>query len=849
MPKISALNNIEQLTTSSILPVVDGNETQKVTLQRVIEFVSASIDVTFATEIELLQSASSITSSLNAFASASVLSVASKLSTSSFEAYTASVSSVNTSSLLLSSSFNTFTSSYKTDSASFDNRVDSLETISVTPFLSASTFNTYTSSNDSKVNSLINKTGSYATTGSNVFKSSQTISGSLNLFITGGTAYAINENPTPNNEFWAYVVQYPDAQNVAVGWTATIVGGGTYNVTAVNYEYPFNKITLNDGSLSMGYRIGINFSKPSRSLKFNSEGALVFSDSSSQYTAFTGIPSGSISSSAQITAYGFISQSTDITPFLSSSTFNTFTSSYKTDSSSFDSRITAATNEQDLSGLVTTSSFNSYTASNDSRVNSLINVTSSYITSAQTSSFITESETGSFVTDVSMFLSKSIFDTYTSSLSGAISSSAQITSLGFATTSSVLNIDTSSLVTTSSFNSYTASISTASLVNRLNSIESVSGSWITESETGSFLTSLPNGVISGSSQLPSGLVSGSSQILNGSNILSSSVEGFTAFSESVNSRIASAGGGGSTDVSMFLSQSTFNTLTSSFTSYSSSINSYTSSMNSYTASINSTTASLNGKTGSYATTGSNQFKADQIITGSLTVTALTTISSSISANSSSLYLTSGSNLIVQNNGYVEVSGSQLISGSLTITGSLNISNSGSLGARLWQLSDVNDSLSGSITDGYMLSYNTGSNSWVATPGATARGSIRLYMATNRSNASAFYFNANTRTASDSASPSSDTAFMVTTTLLNKVTVFLRQDAAGPNSTQIAIYKNANGSAFSSASQIATATLSLTQDTIQTYTFTGLTLNQFDSLHVYCDPTSTPGTLYAIVTVE
>jgi len=386
-------------------------------------------------------------------------------------------------------------------------------------------------------------------------------------------------------------------------------------------------------------------------------------------------------------------------------------------------------------------------------------------------------------------------------------------------------------------------------VSRLNTIESVSGSWITESETGSFLTSLPNGVISGSSQLPSGLVSGSSQILNGSNILSSSAEGFTAFSESVNSRIASAGGGGSTDVSMFLSQSTFNTLTSSFTSYSSSINSYTSSMNSYTASINSTTASLNGKTGSYATTGSNQFKADQTITGSLTVTALTTISSSISANSSSLYLTSGSNLIVQNNGYVEVSGSQLISGSLTITGSLNISNSGSLGARLWQLSDVNDSLSGSITDGYMLSYSTGSNSWVTTAGATARGSIRLYMATNRSNASAFYFNANTRTASDSASPSSDTAFMVTTTLLNKVTVFLRQDAAGPNSTQIAIYKNANGSAFSSASQIATATLSLTQDTIQTYTFTGLTLNQFDSLHVYCDPTSTPGTLYAIVTVE
>jgi len=39
-------------------------------------------------------------------------------------------------------------------------------------------------------------------------------------------------------------------------------------------------------------------------------------------------------------------------------------------------------------------------------------------------------------------------------------------------------------------------------VDRLNAIESVSGSWITESETGSYLTSL-SGAISSSSQLTS----------------------------------------------------------------------------------------------------------------------------------------------------------------------------------------------------------------------------------------------------------------------------------------------------------------------------------------------------------
>jgi hypothetical protein len=47
---------------------------------------------------------------------------------------------------------------------------------------------------------------------------------------------------------------------------------------------------------------------------------------------------------------------TNVSMFLSSSTFNTFTSSYNTTSASFDSRINAATNEQDLSYLATTGS-------------------------------------------------------------------------------------------------------------------------------------------------------------------------------------------------------------------------------------------------------------------------------------------------------------------------------------------------------------------------------------------------------------------------------------------------------------------------------------------------------------
>jgi hypothetical protein len=543
MPKISQLNPISQLTTSSILPVVDNGATQNVTLKRVVEFVSASIDVTFATEIELLQSASSVTSSLNSFASASILSVATKLSTSSFEAYTASVQSTNTSSLLLTSSFNTFTSSYKADSASFDSRVDNLELISVTPFLSSSTFNTFTSS---------------YTTHSSSFDSRLDIVEGINVtpFLSAST---FNTYTSSNN---------------------------TTNTTQ---NSRLSSLESNSGSYLLKSETG-SFITEAETGSF-----------------LTSIPNGIISSSAQITNFGFAT---------TSSVLNI-----------------------DTSSLVTTSSFNTYTASIStaslvSRLHSIESVSGSWIT---------ESETGSFALSANLpivtpFLSSSTFNTFTQSYqtdsssfntrinnvtgsiaSGTVSSSIQITNLGFATTSSLAVVTpflSSSVFNTfaTSSNTFTASVNTttASLNTFSSSINTFTSSYTTHS---------------------------------------------SSFDSRINSIVNGSG---------FATTSSFNSLTSSFTTYSGSINTYTSSMNSYTASINSTTASLNSKTGSYATTGSNQFKADQTITGSLTVTALTTISSSISANSSSLYLTSGSNLYVQNNGLVEITGSLIVSGSNNI---------------------------------------------------------------------------------------------------------------------------------------------------------------------------------------
>ena len=123
------------------------------------------------------------------------------------------------------------------------------------------------------------------------------------------------------------------------------------------------------------------------------------------------------------------------------------------------------------------------------------------------------------------------------------------------------------------------------------------------------------------------------------------------------------------------------------------------SLNAFSASENNKSTTLGNLTGSYATTGSNSFKADQQITGSLGVSGDVTVLGSINARqfnigiiSSSIMYTSGSNKfgdtgddVMQVTGSLQISGSQRITGSVNVTGSLYVngvavggsSNSGS----------------------------------------------------------------------------------------------------------------------------------------------------------------------------
>jgi hypothetical protein len=160
------------------------------------------------------------------------------------------------------------------------------------------------------------------------------------------------------------------------------------------------------------------------------------------------------------------------------------------------------TSSVDISGLTTTASFNAYTQSNDSKVNSLINATASYATSAITaSSVVTASAVGNTIT-----FTKGDASTFDVSVVAA-------------------PIDTGSFVTTSSFNSYTSSNN-----QRVSSLETATASLFTSTSLALYTASFDNGTrnltftkgdnqtfsvnipdVSGST-LPSGVISGSAQI-------------------------------------------------------------------------------------------------------------------------------------------------------------------------------------------------------------------------------------------------------------------------------------------------------------------------------------------------
>jgi hypothetical protein len=382
-------------------------------------------------------------------------------------------------------------------------------------------------------------------------------------------------------------------------------------------------------------------------------------------------------------------------------------------------------------GLVSTSSFNEYTASISTaslvdRLDDLESHTGSYLTSLNGaisgSSQLTSSYDSRYV--LSGSITQTTWDNISGKPIGLVSQSTDISSLNSFTASYFTDSSSfDSRITTEkgridailsastadkdSFAEIVSLINSVDLTNdtafatyytssnaRISSLESVTSSYETKG----------NGIVSGSSQLTS-----------------SYDTRYTLSGSVVNGTTPAGTISGSAQISAFGFVSGSYTTTSSF--------------NAFTASAQT------------ITTGSNSFNGTQTITGSLIITTGSFIGSQILANTSSLYLTSGSNLYVQNNGIVEITGSLVISGSTNLNGGELIWKSSGMVAvgTFVTLDNLKCTVTASGNRGLSIaavstSFEADISGVYSVPGATGGGSTNNITYTTTASTSAFGWN-------------------------------------------------------------------------------------------------------------
>jgi len=388
------------------------------------------------------------------------------------------------------------------------------------------------------------------------------------------------------------------------------------------------------------------------------------------YSNLTNLPS-IVSSSQQITDFGFItsSQTIDTSSLLTNS-------SYQIDSSSFDDRINNLISAGVPAGTISgssqlTSSFDTRYAASGSNL--------TYFLEAYAN--VTYTLPGTFTEDTCRYSVVSTAEnvpsnwfntstyTFTPQKAGYWEIVASYDVYRNTEASMAIKKNGSIVAAAGSFNAVAQEVSKTVYLNGSTdyiNIINVGGAALQRDQyqTRSWFQAKFVGVVDSSAQLPLGLVSGSSQLTSSYDsryVLSGSVSVVPSGTISGSSQLTS-----SFDTRYTLSGSVVSGTTPTGTiSGSSQLTSSFDGRYVQTGSFNSLTASFNSFTSSAqsVTTGSNSFNGTQTITGSLIITTGSFVASQILANTSSLYLTSGSNMYVQNNGLVEITGSLIVSGS------------------------------------------------------------------------------------------------------------------------------------------------------------------------------------------
>ena len=607
-------------------------------------------------------------------------------------------SSFDASGYLLTSSFNQYTESAASGvSASINSATQSLSSsiavttngldLEVNQKLDTGSFNAYTESNDIKVNALIAQTGSYAIS-SSVANTFDALSSSISLTYATETELSASASTLQNG-------------------INSKVENSTFNT------YTSSQATINT-NLQTGITIRLLTSSFNTYTSSNDGKVNSLINATGSYITSTQTQSMSVLSSsyAQTASFALNVTPTDVTPFLSKSVFDTYTGSaalgvsesINSATQSLSSSIATTTNNLDLevNGKLDSSSFNTYTQSNDSKVNSLISATGSYAISssvaaidaaqdgqinsltAQTSSYVTESETGSFAR-----VNVSNVFTQNQTISGNLDVTGKITALSASITYLETIFETASVIYSSGSNQFgDASDDTQTLFGKVDiktgplvitgstfvsgnitlaqgsdlvthhikaaavngvEIQNNSGNTAILVGAGGSLGSTFYGQINATSISASGNITG--------NLLGTASYATKALTASFAENVTP------TDVSMFLSQSTFNTYTSSQSTINTNLQTgitirlLTSSFNTYTSSNDGKVDSLIAATASYVT--SAQTSSMSVLSSSYSVTASFALNAGASIDTGSFAKT-GSNTFV---------GNQIISGNLLVTGS------------------------------------------------------------------------------------------------------------------------------------------------------------------------------------
>lgn len=425
------------------------------------------------------------------------------------------------------------------------------------------------------------------------------------------------------------------------------------------------------------------------------------------------IPAGVISSSQQIANLGFLTNTTDIDSYyVQTSSFNSYTASITTGS------------------LLTTSSFNQYTAS----------ATASLLNTASFNQYTASISTASLSS--SIYNLNSHTSSYLTSLSGAISSSAQVVGILSSLNTYTASVSTASLLTIGAFNSYTQSYSqsvAATDNNQSITITAISNSILGYTPTASF-NSFTTSVITNITfnNYTASVTTGSLLTITSFNTYTQSYSQSVALTDSNQNVVITAISNsvlGYTPTASFNSFTTsvvtntaFNNYTASITTGSlltiSSFNAYTQSYSQSVALTNNNQAVLiNSLSGSFvnlsssvlqinSTTSSFETKGRGIISGSSQLTSsfdiryapsasyLTNLSGAIS---SSIQVLGGSGVFsssAQINGF-ELQGRSIISSSAQITAFGFISSSqtidtGSFATTGSNTFNGNETISGSL---------------------------------------------------------------------------------------------------------------------------------------------------------